>query len=149
VLAGGVCDGAALLAAPALDCDFGYMGTPFAATRESLVSDVYRDRLIAASMDEIVLTREFSGLWGNYLRESISAAGYDPDNLDAVDPATATIKFGPSGKGPKRWTQLQSAGHWVSSVRERLDAAGLMDRLEAQYRAAFATLAPPQRVWIN
>src|SRR6202043_2384166 len=34
VLAGGICDGRALLAAEALGCDLAYMGTKFIATRE-------------------------------------------------------------------------------------------------------------------
>jgi nitronate monooxygenase len=73
VLAGGITDGVSLRAAEVLGCDLAYMGTKFIATTESLASDGYRDNLVRGSMDEIVLTKAFNGLWGSFMRSSIVA----------------------------------------------------------------------------
>ncbi|MGN6190659.1 MAG: NAD(P)H-dependent flavin oxidoreductase, partial [Rhodanobacteraceae bacterium] len=62
VLSGGVSDGAALLAAQAIGCDLAYMGTKFIATKESLAKPAYRDMLVKAGADDVLLTRAFTGL---------------------------------------------------------------------------------------
>jgi nitronate monooxygenase len=137
VLAGGISDGVALRAARTLGCDLAYMGTRFIATRESLAGDDYRRTLVEASMDDIVLTKAFSGLWANFLRQTIVAAGLDPDNLDeAVSKARAKAEHGPGGGGPRRWTGLQSAGHSVSGVQAVQDVTELVAQTEREYLAS-------------
>jgi nitronate monooxygenase len=137
VLAGGISDGVALRAATVLGCDLGYMGTRFIATRESMASPDYRAMLVASSMDDVMLTKAFTGLQTNMLRPAIVAAGLDPDALDeSVTPADADQMFGgKSGAAINRWTDVYSAGHTVSAVHGILDAAALVDEVAAQYRA--------------
>ena len=65
VLAGGISDGHALHAAVALGCDLAYMGTRFIATHESLAPAAYKEMLVAASADDVMLTRAFTGLQTN------------------------------------------------------------------------------------
>jgi nitronate monooxygenase len=137
VLAGGVSDGRALAAARVLGCDLAYMGTRFIATRESLASDAYRAMLVEASMDDVMLTSAFTGLPGNMLTPSIRKAGLDPSRLDEqVSAARAKAQFGPGGAGPRRWTDIWSAGHSVSGVREVVSVETLVEEVRLEFEAA-------------
>ncbi|GGC66225.1 NAD(P)H-dependent flavin oxidoreductase [Chelatococcus reniformis] len=137
VLAGGVVDGHALLAAEVLGCDLAYMGTPFIATAESLAAQGYKDMLVGASMDDVLLTKAFSGLQTNMLRPSILAAGLDPDNLDeSITLRSAREMFGPGGAGPRRWVDVWSAGHSVSGVTAVQPVAELVEALARDYAGA-------------
>jgi nitronate monooxygenase len=139
VLAGGVSDGHALKAARVLGCDLAYMGTGFIATTESMASDAYRSMLVASSLDDVLLTRAFTGLDASMLRRSIVAAGLDPARLDEqVSEQRAKEKFGGGGSSqqPKRWSDIWSAGHSVSGVGAVTDVATLVDKLAAEFEAA-------------
>jgi nitronate monooxygenase len=135
VLAGGIADGQALHAAEVLGCDLAYMGTRFIATRESLAAERYKAMLVASSADDIVLTRAFTGLQTNMLRQSIVAAGLDPDDLPDREPIDIAKDINASA-APKRWRDVWSAGHAVSGVEAVLPAAELIERVAADYAAA-------------
>ncbi|MGY4154180.1 nitronate monooxygenase [Bradyrhizobium sp. USDA 4461] len=140
VLAGGVTDGTALAAARLLGCDLAYMGTRFIAARESMASDAYRNMLVDSTLDDVMLTKAFTGLDASMLRPSIVAAGLDPANLDeSVSEARAREKFGGKNDadGPRRWIEVWSAGHSVSGVHAVTGAADIIDEIAAQYHAAF------------
>ena len=137
MLAGGISDGVALRAAEVLGCDLAYMGTKFIAARESMAADEYREMLVRSTMDDIVLTKAFNGLWGSYLRPSIVAAGLDPDRLDeSISAAEAKLRYGSRSTGPRRWTGLNSAGHSVSGVRAVETVAEIVDQTLREYQAA-------------
>lgn len=134
ILAGGVSDGVALRAARVLGCDLAYMGTKFIATRESMASDPYRQLLVEATMDDVVLTKAFNGLLGSYLRQTIVANGLDPAKLDEqISEQVAKLRFGTGASGPQRWKDLWSAGHSVSGVREILSVAELIEQTAREY----------------
>lgn len=102
VLAGGISDGASLLAARVLGCDLAYMGTRFIATQESMAKPAYEQALVAAGMDDIMLTRAFTGL-DSMLRPSIIAVGLDPDRLnETVEASNSGKLFGAAAAGPRR-----------------------------------------------
>jgi nitronate monooxygenase len=139
VLAGGVSDGASLCAARVLGCDLAYMGTRFIATTESLAPPRYKEMLVAASLDDVLLTKAFTGLDASMLRPSIEAAGLDPAKLDEqVSVERAKQQYG-AGSGsqerPTRWSDIWSAGHSVSGVDSVIDAAALVARLASEYEA--------------
>lgn len=142
VLAGGISDGVALRAAVTLGCDLAYMGTRFIATRESLAPDAYRDMLVEASIDEVLLTSAFTGLPTNMLLPAIRRAGLDPATLDeTVTPGSAAQMFGGaahgnSGEGPRRWRDIWSAGHSVSGVRAVQTVDSLVAQVEHEYHHA-------------
>jgi nitronate monooxygenase len=137
VLAGGISDGVALRAAEILGCDLAYMGTRFIAARESMATAEYREMLVRSSIDDIVLTKAFNGLWGSYLRPSIVAAGLNPDRLDdSVSADDAKQRYGSRSKGPRRWTGILSAGHSVSGVRAIQTVAEIVDQTLQEYEAA-------------
>lgn len=141
VLAGGVSDGASLHAARVLGCDLAYMGTRFIATTESRAVPRYKDMLVASNLDDVMLTRAFTGLDASMLRPSIEAAGLDPAKLDEqVSEERAKQQYGgSSGKPaerPKRWADIWSAGHSVSGVQDVVDTSVLVARLVKEYEAA-------------
>jgi nitronate monooxygenase len=134
VIAGGISDGVAVRAAEILGCDLSYMGTKFIAASESLATDEYRNLLVESSMDDIVITKAFNGLWGSYLRATIVAAGLDPDSLDeSISAAEAKARYGPGSSAPQRWTGLKSAGHSVSGVRKVETVAAIVERTLHEY----------------
>lgn len=137
VLAGGITDGASLRAAVTLGCDLAYLGTRFIATHESLAGEDYKQMLVGGGMDDIVLTSAFTGLPANIIGESIRRAGLDPARLDeAVTPEEARAMYGPSGDGPRRWTEVLSAGHSIDAVRRVAAVAEVVGEIAAEYDAA-------------
>jgi nitronate monooxygenase len=144
VMAGGMSDGQAIAAAETLGCDLAYMGTKFIATRESLAKDAYKEMLVKSRLDDVLLTKSFTGLETNMLRPSIAAAGLDPDNLPmrgAIDIAkdiNAAERDKSNAEGPdaKRWKDIWSAGHSVSGVADVPSVAELVARTAEEYAAA-------------
>ena len=151
VMAGGISDGQALWASRALGCDLAYMGTKFIATRESLASPAYKQMLARSRLDDVLLTRAFTGLETNMLRPSIIAAGLDPDHLPTdIQAERATELYGGGAAGaagaagadlPKRWTDIWSAGHSVSGVDAVVSVAELIELTRREYDAARAASA--------
>jgi nitronate monooxygenase len=144
VMAGGMADGQAIAAAETLGCDLAYMGTKFIATRESLAKDAYKEMLVKSRLDDVLLTKAFTGLETNMLRPSIAAAGLDPDNLPvrgAIDiskdiNAAERDKPDAPGSSAKRWKDIWSAGHSVSGVADVPSVAELIRRTADEYAAA-------------
>jgi nitronate monooxygenase len=97
VMAGGMADGHAVAAAEALGCDLAYMGTKFIATRESLAKDAYKEMLVKSRLDDVLLTRAFTGLETNMRPGSI------PTTCRSAAPSTSPrTSMPPSAKSPTR-----------------------------------------------
>lgn len=131
-LAGGISDGRGVRAAEALGADFAYMGTRFAATRESLASDDYKALLVSEGLGDIMVTDRVSGLNATFMRGSIRRAGLDPDDL----PPPAGLFRPGLPDGIKAWRDIWSAGHGVGLIDDIPDVAELVRRLSADYRDA-------------
>jgi len=139
VLAGGITDGHALWTARVLGCDLAYMGTKFIATHESLAPDRYKEMLVANNMDDVLLTRAFTGLDTNMLRPSIVAAGLDPAKLPnqvSAEFADAVHGGGTAEPGPRRWRDIWSAGHSIAGVTKIQSVAELIEQTRQEYAAA-------------
>ena len=98
------------------------MGTRFIATQESLAVQGYRQMVVNASMDDVVLTRALTGLPASWLRGSLDAAGLDLTQLpEHLSPEEARERFGAdaSGAEPSRWADIWSAGHSCSGRARR------------------------------
>jgi nitronate monooxygenase len=120
------------------------MGTRFIATHESMAPPAYKEMLVAASADDVMLTRAFTGLQTNMLRPSIVAAGLDPDALPergTIDIAK-DINLETQGERPRRWRDIWSAGHSTSGVTEILSVEALVAETEREY---LACAHPPPR----
>ncbi len=137
VLAGGLSDGVSLQAAITLGCDLGYMGTRFIATRESMASEHYKQMLVASRLDDVQLTRAFTGLPANFLRPSIVASGLDPAALpEDLSVEEARQRYGGGvgpHEGPRRWADVWSAGHSVSGVHDVPGVAELVRSIAAGF----------------
>jgi nitronate monooxygenase len=131
-LSGSIATGDAILAAQAMGADFAYIGSRWLATRESNVSQAYRDAIVESSAADIVYTNLFTGVHGNYLKKSIVAAGLDPDNLPVSD--KSKMSFG-SGSA-KAWRDIWGAGQGVGLMEDVPTVAEMVERLTRQYQAA-------------
>jgi len=67
---------------------------------------------------------------GNFLRESIAAAGLDPDRLNE----SPDVNLTEHEKRP--WKNIWSAGHGVGGIADLPGAGELCARLAAEYRTA-------------
>lgn len=143
ILGGALSTGRDVLAAQAAGADLAYMGTRFLATEESLVPEAYREMIVGSGAEQIVYTPSISTIPANFLRESIVAAGLDPDHLpvpDKVDLGHVTNphaeEITQSGPAPKAWKEVWSAGQSVAGIDSVVPVAELVDRLEAEYTQA-------------
>jgi nitronate monooxygenase len=136
-LSGSIATGDAILAAQAMGADFAYIGSRWLATKESNVTDGYRDAIVESSAADIVYTNLFTGVHGNYLKKSIINAGLDPDALPESD--KSKMSFGSSSA--KAWRDIWGAGQGVGMMDDIPTVADMVARLQAEYTAARARLA--------
>ena len=139
LLSGALATGEGLLAARAMGADLGYMGSAFIATQEANAVPGYKDMIVSGGADDIVTSSLFTGVSGNYLRPSIVAAGLDPDDLPSAE--ASSMNFGSGSSKPKAWKEIWGAGQGIGAVKQIGGVAELVDRIEAEYRAAGARLA--------
>ncbi|WP_174279256.1 NAD(P)H-dependent flavin oxidoreductase [Sphingomonas bacterium] len=132
-LSGSIATGGAVLAARAMGADFAYIGSPFIATDEANADDGYKAGIVAGRASDIVYSNLFTGVHGNYLRGSITAAGLDPDNLPEGD--LATMSFG-GGTAPKAWKDIWGSGQGIGAVTAVEPVAARIDQLKREYDAA-------------
>ena len=139
LLAGAIATGGAILAAEAMGADMAYIGSPFIATAEARASDAYKQAIVEGTAGDIVYSNYFTGVHGNYLKPSISAAGLDPDKLPEADPSK--MDFEQATTGTKAWKDIWGSGQGISAIKAVEPVASLVDRLEREYRAARARIA--------
>ena len=139
-LSGAIANGGAILAAKAMGADLAYVGSAFIATEEANASAAYKETAASSRAEDIVYTNLFTGVHGNYLRQSIVNAGLDPARLPESDPTR--MNFG-SSREIKAWRDIWGAGQGLASVKSVVPAAELIARLGGEYRRARAQLATP------
>jgi nitronate monooxygenase len=137
-LSGAIATGDAVLAAQAMGADFGYIGSAFIATDEARAPQGYKQMIVDSTSDDIVYSNLFTGVLGNYLRGSITAAGLDADNLAQSD--ASAMNFAGAGAA-KAWKDIWGAGQGVGAVKDIVPAAKLVERLASEYAAARERLA--------
>lgn len=137
ILSGAITSGGAILAAQAMGADLAYMGTRFIATEEANAAAGYKDMIVGTAATDVLYTPYFTGVPGNYLKPSITAAGLDPDDLPVVD--KTKMNFG-SGSA-KAWRDVWGAGQGVGLIDDAPPVAAVIDRLKREYAAARTALA--------
>jgi nitronate monooxygenase len=138
-LSGSIAHGASVLAAQAMGADLAYIGSAFIATKEANAVDGYKENIVEAKASDIVYSDLFTGVSGNYLRQSIVRAGMDPDNLPKGD--ISTMDFGSGGNSDaKAWKDIWGSGQGIGAVKAVKTVAEFVDQLEGEYRAAKASL---------
>ena len=139
-LSGSIAHGRSILAAQAMGADFAYVGTPWIATDEANAIDAYKQAIVEGHAADIVNSNLFTGVHGNYLRASITAAGLDPDNLPEGN--KSAMDFGSGGNSAaKAWKDIWGAGQGIGAIDAVESVAARVDRLERQYLAARQDLA--------
>ncbi|GGC11941.1 2-nitropropane dioxygenase [Oxalicibacterium flavum] len=134
-LSGAIASGDAILAAQAMGADLAYIGSRWLATPESNVPDAYRAGLLAAAAADIVYSNLFTGVHGNYLRQSIVNAGFDPDKLPTAD--KSKLDFGSGGNASaKAWRDIWGAGQGVGLIDRVESVADIVARFRNEYDAA-------------
>jgi nitronate monooxygenase len=134
VLGGGVSNGRSVRAVEVLGADLAYIGTSFIAAAESMAPAAYKEMLIRTDAEGIVLTNAVTGVHGNFLAESLVAAGYDLKNLQPKQMNLA----GGADTAMKAWKHIWSAGQGVGSVTKIEAAAEIIARIRGEYAAAVA-----------
>ena len=137
-LSGSIARGDSILAAQAMGADGGYVGSAFIATEEANAVEGYKQMVVDGGANDIVYSDLFTGVWGNYLKPSIAAAGMDPENLERSDPSA--MNFGDGSAKPKSWKEIWGSGQGIGAVDKVVPAAELIARLTREYEAAKARL---------
>ena len=135
VLGGGIGSGRAVRAARVLGADLAYLGTRLIACEESLAVPAYKQMLIEAKADDIVTSAALTGIPANWLKASLTAAGYDAEGLKVK----AEINLGRPEDAARRWRDVWAAGHGVGEIRAIQPLGEIVDQLVEDYVEAALT----------
>jgi nitronate monooxygenase len=141
-LSGAIATGGAILASQAMGADLAYIGSPFIATEEANAVDAYKQGIVAGRAADIVYSSLFTGVHGNYLRQSIVAAGLDPDNLPEGDLKTMDFGAG-NGAKAKAWRDIWGSGQGIGVIDAIEPAATRIEQLARDYTAARERVCKP------
>ncbi|MEH6791238.1 NAD(P)H-dependent flavin oxidoreductase [Parasphingorhabdus sp.] len=138
-LSGSIGNGASILAAQAMGADLGYAGSAFIATKEANADQGYKEGIVEGKASDIVYSDLFTGVKGNYLRQSIENAGLDPDNLPQGD--YKTMNFGSGGNTEKKaWKDIWGCGQGIGLINEVMSVQDMVDQFTREYREARESL---------
>jgi nitronate monooxygenase len=135
VIGGGISDGAGIAGAIAAGADLVYMGTRFISAAESMAVPAYKQMIVDATVDSLVVTDAITGTTASWLKASLAANGYDPDRL----PAKPERRYGDENNA-KRWRDVWAAGQGVGATKRIEPIATIVDDLDTGYRRALARL---------
>lgn len=134
-LSGSIASGAAILSAQAMGADFAYIGSAFIAAQEARADDGYKQGIVKGKAEDIIYSNLFTGVHGNYLRESIENAGLDPENLPVSDPSK--MNFGSGGNtDAKAWKDIWGCGQGIGNIDNVQTTSQMVDKLAEEYRVA-------------
>ncbi|MBX3466136.1 MAG: nitronate monooxygenase [Planctomycetes bacterium] len=123
--AGCISDGRQVVASLALGASLCYIGTRFIASVECGAVDAYKQKVVAATPDDIVYTDLVSGIHANFLKDTVPE-GFQPDR---------------SPEGAKRWRDIWSAGQGVGLIHEVKPIGAIVDDLAREAHDTLAGLA--------
>ncbi|HUI21613.1 MAG TPA: nitronate monooxygenase family protein [Methylocella sp.] len=135
-LAGAIATGRGVLAARAMGADFAYVGTRFIATEEANADLRYKKMITTSEAADILYSAYFTGVPGNYLRQSVINAGLDPEHLPSPGKTAMSFEAGKAAETVKAWRDIWGAGQSVGSIADILPAAAVVTRMRAEYLAA-------------
>lgn len=135
-LAGAIATGRGVLAARAMGADFAYVGTRFIATEEANADVRYKEMIVASDASDILYSAYFTGVPGNYLRQSVINAGLDPDHLPERDKTVMSFEAGKAAETVKAWRDIWGAGQSVGATGDILPAADVVQRMRREYLRA-------------
>lgn len=130
LLGGSISTGRDVASALQMGADLAYMGTRFINTDESVVNDEYRQMIIEAGTNDIVYTAAISGVYANFLKQSLLNGGIPAELWNK----STKIDFGKElDLEAKAWKTIWSAGQGVATIKDTLPAADLIARLRREF----------------
>lgn len=158
IMAGGVAHGSQILAALALGASGVHVGTRFIASREAGVDDAYKNAVVSATPEDIVMTTRISGtpaavintdyvkkigtdlpLALRILKEHPLTKKYAVPLIHYLGMKSLEVAAGGGGEKPS-WKTVWSAGQSVGLVDEIMDCRSIVEKLVREYREAAAIL---------
>jgi nitronate monooxygenase len=140
ILSGAISSGRAIRAAEVLGADLAYLGTRFIATIEANATDAYKRMILSSTAADIVYTPRFSGVPASFLRASIAAAGFNPDEPGTPPKEIDVVGADSEGGSTARvWRDIWSAGQGVGSIHSLPSVGELVQELTEEYETS-ATL---------
>ena len=139
-LSGAMGNGGAIAAAQCMGADFAYIGSAFISCDEAVAVEGYKDMIVECDSKDIIYSNLFTGVHGNYLAPSIAKSGLDPNNLPESDPSA--MNFGSGGNTEaKAWKDIWGCGQGIGAIKKRGPVSELVNRFEAEYKAAIAAVS--------
>lgn len=138
-MSGCIAHGRSILGAVAMGADFAYIGSPFIATEEANAVEPQKQMICDSNAEDIVYSNNFTGVWGNYLKPSIRAAGLDPDRLHEL--SAGPMDLGDGTIKAKAWKNIWGAGQGIGAVTKVQSTKDLVDQFYDEYRAASEALS--------
>ena len=135
-LSGSISSGHGVLSSLASGADFAYIGSAFIATKEANASEGYKEAITKYNSDDIVYTDLVTGVKGNYLKPSLAAAGFDPDNLPKSDPSKMDFSSTDGMDKKKAWKDIWGCGQGIGAVKDILTCDELVDKIFNEYYEA-------------
>ncbi|QHE84288.1 NAD(P)H-dependent flavin oxidoreductase [Hydrogenophaga sp. BPS33] len=133
VIGGGIADGHSVAGATMAGADLVYMGTRFIPTVESMASPTYKQMLIDATAEDLVISSGLTGTPASWLKPSLRAAGLDPDDLPPTPPrnydSNRSLK-------QRKWVDTWTAGQGVGAIKRISPVAEVVEELEREYTRA-------------
>ncbi|NJL12369.1 MAG: nitronate monooxygenase [Microscillaceae bacterium] len=138
ILAGAMSSGKDVATALQMGADLAYMGTRFINTNEAMASEAYKNMIIEGGTQDIVYTAAVSGVNGNYLRQSLEAAGITQELWESK----SKMDFSKANdQEAKAWKNIWSAGQGVATIKDNLPASELIARLQKELKDALESQA--------
>jgi len=132
VVGGAISDGWGVAGALAAGADAVYMGTRFIAVQESLAAPAYKQMLVDARVDDLIVSDAITGTPASWLKPSLRAHGLDPDRL----PPAPERRYDSQDSGARQWRDVWAAGQGVGSIRAIQPLSEVVDQIEHEYRQA-------------
>lgn len=125
ILSGSMSQGGHIAAAELMGADFGYLGSHFITSKESMASNDQKDMMIGATAKDITYTDKVTGVGANFLTPSLEAATL-PEHGGQMS----------LNEEAKAWKTIWSAGHGVGASRAVLPAKAICEQLITEYQEA-------------
>jgi nitronate monooxygenase len=136
LLSGAIATGRAILAAQVMGADLAYIGSAFVATQEARAVDAYKQAIVDGDASDIIGSKYFTGVFGNYLKPSIVKSGLDPDGLPELEAKAMNFASSGGSSEPKAWRDIWGSGQGIGAVKKVAPVAELVARLEGEYAGA-------------
>ncbi len=133
ITGGGISDGFGVAGAIASGADLVYMGTRFIPVEESMAHGDYKQMVVDATVDDLIVSAGITGTPASWLKASLRANGLDPDNMPAAPPR---VYDSSQSIAAKKWKDVWAAGQGVGSIRQVEPVAQVVDRLVDEYTVA-------------